>query len=260
VPEGVEIEIYRRSAEAVVGRLITSIDAPDSWFLKNGATAEAIADAVIGQRVDDARRVGKLLVLDLSNSVRLGLRFGMTGRLLVDDESSIGYLEYSSQKNDPAWDRFILNFSDGRDLRIRDPRRLGGVELDPDEDALGADVFTITPRQLRDRVTVGEVALKARLLDQSRIAGVGNLIADETLWRAGLDPARAAGSLDQTETKRLARHLRQVVVDFMRDGGSHTGHLQPARVRGGSCPKDGSELLRRSVGGRTTYSCPQHQS
>ncbi len=259
MPEGVEIEIYRLSAEEVVGRTITKVEAPDSWFLKDGLTAKEVADAATGQRVESARRKGKLMVLDLSNEVRLGLRFGMTGRLIVDSVSSIEYLEYSSQRQNPEWDRFILHFDDGGDLRIQDPRRLGGVQLDPDEDALGADAFTATLGDLKRRVFVGEAPLKGRLLDQSRLAGVGNLIADETFFRAGIDPARPANSLDDGEQRKLHRHLRKVLADFMRDGGSHTGRLQPSRVRGGQCPKDGVELLRREVGGRTTYSCPVHQ-
>lgn len=259
MPEGVEIEMYRRSVEPLVGRTISAVQTPDEWFLKRGVTGGQVADASIGQQVEAARRKGKLLVLDLSNGVRLGLRFGMTGRPIVDSVSAIDDLEYASNQYKPEWDRFVVEFAEGGDLRLQDPRRLGGVELDPDEDALGADAFSVTLGQLRKRVFIGSVALKARLLDQSRLAGVGNLIADELLWRAALDPARAADSLDEADQKRLLRHLRRVLSDFMRDGGSHTGHLQPARVRGGSCPKDGADLLRREVGGRTTYSCPLHQ-
>lgn len=259
MPEGVEIEIYRRQAEPVVGRRIADVDAPDDWFLKGGIAGEDVVDAAVGETVTAARRRGKLLVLDLSSGHRLGLRFGMTGRLIVDDQAAIDHLEYSSQRNDPAWDRFGLTFDDESRLVIRDPRRLGGVELDPDEERLGADVFTISPAQLADRVLVGSVAIKARLLDQSRLAGVGNLIADETLWRAGIDPARPADSLDRNERRRLHRHLRAVVSEFLANGGSHTGRLQESRVRGGRCPRDGTDLDRRTIGGRTTYSCPVHQ-
>lgn len=259
MPEGVEIEIYRLHAEQVVGETVASIHAPDEWFLKNGTTEVEIAAAAIGTEVVEARRRGKLLILDLSSDHRLGLRFGMTGRLVVGDDSAIEYLEYSSQRNEPAWDRFWMVFKSGLELRIRDPRRLGGVELDPDEERLGQDAFTITIGQLKDRVLVGKLALKARLLDQARVAGIGNLIADELLWRTGLDPARTADSLNENEIRRLHRNLKRVLKDFMADGGSHTGRLQPARVRGGHCPRDGAELLRREIGGRTTYSCPQHQ-
>jgi formamidopyrimidine-DNA glycosylase len=96
-------------------------------------------------------------------------------------------------------------------------------------------------------------------MDQSRIAGLGNLLTDEVLWRAGLDPAREAGGLDDTERAELARTIRHTVRVLGRRGGSHTGDLQTSRARGGICPRDGAELQRRTVGGRTTYSCPVHQ-
>jgi formamidopyrimidine-DNA glycosylase len=96
-------------------------------------------------------------------------------------------------------------------------------------------------------------------MDQRRLAGIGNLALDELLWRAGLDPARPAGSLSEVETRRLARGVRGTLADLIKRGGSHTGDLMAARVPGGVCPKDGAPLVRRTVGGRTTYSCPVHQ-
>ena len=91
------------------------------------------------------------------------------------------------------------------------------------------------------------------------MAGVGNLLADEILWRAGLDPARRASSLDDSEAAALHRHLKGTIRLLTRRGGSHTGDLQVARVRGATCPRDGAPLQRRTIGGRTTYSCPVHQ-
>jgi len=258
MPEGVEVEIYRQRAELVVGRLATAVIAPDPWILK-GVSAQQVTDAVLGQKVEAARRRGKLLILDWSNEVRMGIRFGMTGTLFVDGDAAIDQLEYSSTRRDPAWDRFAIRFDDGGELRLHDPRRLGGINLDPDEDALGADAFSVTLGHLQKRIFVGKVAIKARLLDQARLAGVGNLIADEVMWRAGLDPARQADSFTEAEQRRLHSHLRKVLTDFTRDGGSHTGKLHDSRQRGGHCPKDGMELLRREIGGRTTFSCPEHQ-
>jgi formamidopyrimidine-DNA glycosylase len=259
LPEGVEIEIYRRRADEVVGRVIASVDAPDAWYLKDGTTAEEVASVAVGARVVGTGRIGKLLLLDLSSGHRLGLRFGMTGRLIIDDEAAIDQLEYASRRTEPEWDRFVLRFGDGGTLRVQDPRRLGGVAVDPEVGKLGIDAFAITVGQLRERVLVGDVALKARLLDQHRIAGVGNLIADETLWRAGLDPARPAGSLNPNEVRRLHRNLRTVLGEFTADGGSHTGRLMASRVRGGCCPQCATVLDRRTIAGRTTYSCPRHQ-
>ena len=252
------MELYRRLADTTVGRRITGVDAPDAWFLKRGLDAIGVADAMAGRTVTGTCRIGKLLLLD-TDGATLGLRFGMTGRLLVDGTAGIGELEYGSSRDVLAWDRFGLRFEGGGDLRIRDPRRLGGVELDPDTARLGVDAAAITPARLAAALSGSAAPLKARLLDQARIAGLGNLLVDEILWRAGLDPRRAAGSLTPTEGRRLHRHLRGTLAELTALGGSHLGRLQVARVRGGTCPRDGAPLARSEVGGRTTYHCPRHQ-
>jgi formamidopyrimidine-DNA glycosylase len=260
LPELLEVEVYRQHARRVLGREITAVHAPDAWILKRGLTSTAVHDALIGRRFVADRRIGKLLLLDTDDhGPTLGLRFGMTGRLLVDGAAPIQELEYGSKRSLDAWDRFGLELAGGGSLVLNDPRRLGGVELDPDEHRLGIDAWSITPRQLDQALGASEAPLKARLMDQERIAGLGNLLTDETLWRAGLDPARPAGSLSDAERRRLHRHIRRTVQLLADRGGSHTGDLQVARLRGGRCPKDGAELERRTVGGRTTYSCPRHQ-
>jgi formamidopyrimidine-DNA glycosylase len=208
--------------------------------------------------VTATRRIGKLLLVDTTGPT-LGLRFGMTGRLVVDGRAPIEKLEYSSHRDDPAWVRFALRFDRMGDLRMVDPRRLGGVELEPDESGLGIDALTVRPAQLRHLLARSRAPVKAWLLDQSHLAGVGNLLADEALWRAGIDPARPAASLDEGEVRRLHRHLRTTITTLTDRGGSHTGDLHVARVRGATCPRDGAPLLRRTIGGRTTYSCPRHQ-
>jgi formamidopyrimidine-DNA glycosylase len=272
VPELLEVETYRRQAEQVIGRTVARVDAPDAWFVKGGEPEEVVA-AVTGRRVVGVRRRGKLLVLDLADvpadraaddqggppDLRLGLRFGMTGRLIVDGVESIDRLEYSSGRNDPAWDRFALHFADGADLRIRDPRRLGGVALDPDESRLGVDALAASRDDLAAALGASTAPLKARILDQARLAGIGNLLADEILWRAGLDPARPAGGLTGAELTTLHRTLGKSLADLMSRGGSHTGDLRGAVTLDGLCPRDGAPLVRRTVGGRTTWSCPAHQ-
>jgi len=254
VPELIEVERYRRLAERAVGRTIGAVVADDEWFLKRGARPEV----VVGAAVIAARRVGKLLLLDTTGAT-LGLRFGMTGRLVVDGLAGVDDLEYASSRDEPRWDRFTLRFVGGGDLRVQDARRLGGVEVDPDESRLGADAVMLTPAQLVAVLSGSAASVKARLMDQARIAGLGNLLVDEILWRAGIDPARSARSLDPGEVRRLHQHLRATLADLSARGGSHLGRLQPARVAGATCPRDGEPLLRRTVGGRTTYSCPRHQ-
>lgn len=255
MPELPEVEAYRRLAERALGRRIVGVDAPDAWYLKAGAAPAVL----VGRTFTAARRIGKLLLLDTDDGPTLGLRFGMTGRLVVDGAVGVDRLLYSSDRELDAWDRFAVRFEDGGDLRVRDPRRLGGVLLDPDERGLGPDAVGVTSAQLRAALADSTAPLKARLMDQARLAGIGNLLADEVLWRAGLAPARPAGSLSPAEARRLHRHLVGTLTDLTERGGSHTGDLMPERGPGGACPKDGTPLRRDTVGGRTSWWCPHHQ-
>jgi formamidopyrimidine-DNA glycosylase len=259
MPELPEVEAYRQLAERAVGRRITQVVARDAWYLKRGLDARGAKRALVGRRVVGTRRIGKLLLLELDGDLVVGLRFGMSGRLVLDGVAGVDDLLYSSNRDERAWDRFVIRFEDGGELRMRDPRRLGGVELTPDETRLGLDAQSITLAGLRSALAASRSPLKARLMDQARVAGVGNLLADETLWRAGLDPRREAGSLDERELRRLQRHLRATVADLMARGGSHTGDFLPHRRAGGRCARDGAELARATVGGRTTWWCPKHQ-
>lgn len=261
MPELIEVEAYRQLAELALERKIIEVAAPDAWWLKGGLSADVLSDALVGRHFLAARRTGKRLMLDTSNhGPVLGLRFGMTGRLIVDGRLGVEKLEYSSDRALPAWDRLVVLFADGGDLRVRDPRRLGGAEIDPEESRLGPDAVGLNLAGLRTVLGSGRIALKARLMDQSKIAGLGNLLVDEALFQAGLDPARPAGALDELELKRLHKAIRNTLANLTKRGGSHTGVLQPARHRDGLCPLDGAPLLRRTIGGRTTYSCPVHQA
>jgi len=260
MPELVEVERYRESAEAALGRTITAVVSPDPWFLKTGTTAAALQAVLVGNRFGAARRIGKLLLLDVDGGPVVGLRFGMTGSLRVDGGDAVGQLLYSPTRTDPAWERWSVEFADGGRLVVHDPRRLGGVSLDPDISGLGPDAVSLGLAGLTAALDGSTAPLKARLLDQSRIAGVGNLIADEVLWRAGLSPLRPAGSLSPAELKRLHRHLGRTLTDLGDRGGSHLGDLMEERHPGGVCPRDGAPLSRSTVGGRTSWWCPAHQA
>ncbi len=294
MPELAEVEAYRRLAEdRALGRPIVGVVADDAWYLKGGVTAPALASALVGRSLARAERLGKLLLLPTSDDGPvLGLRFGMSGRLIVDGVAGVDDLQYASNRDESRWDRFALDFADGGRLVMRDPRRLGGVALDPGLSRLGPDALTITLAQFRRALAPGRagagagagpqaqggapgggpaagssgsssggsrMSLKGRLMDQSRLAGVGNLAADEILWRAGLDPTRPASSLSDNEVRRLHRHLRSTLSDFLERGGSHTGELMAHRRPGGVCPKDGTALRRATVATRTTWWCPKHQ-
>jgi len=272
-------------------RTISRVETPDSWYLKRGTRASALRSTLQQAAFTNARRAGKLLLLDVGHPAHtvvgsghpahtvvdsghpahtvvgsghpaptvVGIRFGMTGRLVIDGVSGVDQLVYAPALDSPRSMRFGVRFSDGGRLEVWDPRRLGGVEMNPDESRLGPDALRVTPTQLRAVLASSSAPLKARLLDQARLAGVGNLTADEVLWRAGLDPARPASSLSAVEIRRLHRHLTVTLADLISGGGSHTGRLMASRVAGGRCPRDGTPLSHRRVGGRTTWSCPAHQ-
>lgn len=259
MPELLEVEIYANSAELVVGRMISAVDAHDDWYVKGVSTPEMLIAELTGATVTGVRRKGKLMLLVTDGPV-LGMRFGMTGRLIVDDSAPIEALEYASERDDPAWERFGIDFDGGGRLAIRDPRRLGGVELDPDEGRLGPDAASIDLAAFVERMAHTAAGLKAAMLDQHRVSGLGNLLVDETLWRAGISPVRRAVDLSTQELGTIHRSMIETLELLRARGGSHTGDLHEARVPGALCPLDGTPLIRETVGGRTTYWCPQHQT
>ncbi|MGB1490333.1 MAG: DNA-formamidopyrimidine glycosylase family protein [Acidimicrobiales bacterium] len=259
MPEGIEVEYYRKTALKALNRKIKTIENIDHKYLSDTCSPADFRDLLIGNCFTGAERKGKLLILSISNECKLGLRFGMTGRLLIDGNSAIKVLEYSSEKDNPDWDRLSMKFQDGGSLSIRDPRRLGAAQINPDLDGLGTDLYKITALSLSEALKNSTRPVKARLMDQSKIAGLGNLLTDEILWRSSIDPRRGSNTLSYNDMRRLLRHTTRTISELTNLGGSHMGNLQNHRVPGGLCPKDGVPLNRYKLGGRTTYSCPQHQ-
>jgi len=261
VPEILEVERYRQVAELALGRPVQGAWLVDARYGRGGTTARRLGDALGGRPFVAARRRGKLLLLDSEDGPTVGLRFGMTGALALDGELAIERLRYSPARIARQWVRAVFTFADGGALEVHDPRRLGSVELAPDESRLGPDALSITRRQLTTALAVRDARaapLKARLMDQARVAGIGNLLADEILWRGALDPTRRS-ALTAEEVRRAHSSLRATLRLLQRRGGSHTGDLMEQRHQGGRCPTDGRELRHESVGGRTTYWCPGHQ-
>jgi formamidopyrimidine-DNA glycosylase len=254
VPEVLEVELTRRGMLGLVGEQVIRVERTDPLVVAEGVDA-----MVRGATITGFDRRGKQLVL-VSDGPSVGVHLGMTGRVLLDDVSTIGELAYGSRDDRPEWDRWALAFRTGRRLRLHDPRRLARVVLDPDLDRLGPDALTIRRVDLVDALRRRRAPLKAVLLDQHAIAGLGNMIVDEVLWWAGLDPHRVAGDLTEEQVRNLHAHLRRRLPVMLRRGGSHTGTLSPSvRMNLDSCPRDGHPLTRSVVGGRTTVWCPHHQ-
>ena len=247
MPELPEAERARAQMDRVVGRRIVAVDDHDGYVCRPHAPGE-IAAALVGHKLTETHRRGKFLWAETDGGPDLGLHLGMAGRIVVDGEPA--------PRN---WDRFALEFEDGGRLALRDKRRLSRAVLEPDYSHVGPDAAEITRTAFRKRVGRGTAPLKARLLDQGVLAGIGNLLADESLWRARLSPLRPAGELSEEELDRLRRALRAATRDAIRNGGVHTGRLIPHRRRGERCPRCSTPLERGTVGGRTTFWCPRCQ-
>lgn len=274
MPELPEVERARALIERLaLDRQIVSVDDADTYVCRPHAPGE-IAEAITGRRLTRALRRGKAMWVQTSGrggeddeGPDLGLHLGMAGRIVIGDESGGDPIEGGSGghpdqhlSGNPAWRRFTLEFADGGTLVLFDKRRLGRAVLNPNLDGVGPDAMEITPKAFRERVGRGEAPLKARIMDQAVLAGVGNLLADETLWQAKLPPLRPAGSLAERELDHLRRALRKATKAAIAAGGVHTGEIIPFRRRGESCPRCGGEMLRAAVGGRTTWWCSAEQS
>jgi len=258
VPELIEVELYRKAATRALNRTVSSVLISSQKYLKQGTQPTDLRSAVCGSRLVTARRTGKLLLLEIGTAV-VGLRFGMTGRLVVDGEATINELLYTTSEVQQQHIRFVMNFDEGGTLAVVDPRSFGNVELNPDETSLGPDAMHIPTDDLAQLFKRSRATIKAVLLDQAKISGIGNLLCDEILWRTGLSPTRAGCSLNSEEIERVTHTVRSTIRDLTKRGGSHTGDLQSERHRKGVCPTDGVQLEQTKVAGRTSWWCPEHQ-
>ncbi|MBL7253032.1 formamidopyrimidine-DNA glycosylase [Actinoplanes sp. LDG1-01] len=258
------------SARAVIersglGRAIVGVDDTDTWVCRPHSPGQ-IKNALVGRSLVVAHRRGKSMWCDTGEGgPELGIHLGMSGKIVIADadggEVDGGdYWEGRRQAGDYRWSRFALDFADGGRLMLVDPRRLGRVRLDPPVESLGPDAATITPAQFRAALAFGTAPVKARLLDQEAVAGIGNLLADQILWAARINPGRRVDKLTDDDVARLLRATRRAVSSAIRDGGVHTLKVIPFRRAGGRCPRDGAPMTMSAVGGRTSWWCSAEQA
>jgi formamidopyrimidine-DNA glycosylase len=273
MPELPEVEIARRLiADQALHRRIVDVEDSDSYVVRPHSPGE-LRNVLVGRSLIAAHRRGKTIWLETSGTggpagtggPELGIHLGMTGRIVVtgpDGSVTEGGdpRRYGARPDRARWRRFTIRFADGGSLVLLDPRRLGRVWLNPDIAALGPDAGHVTAAQFRALVTRGTIAVKARLLDQSKIAGIGNLLADEILWQAKVSPLARTDSLSAAQVNRLYRALKSVVESATAQGGAHTGGVIAARHPGGTCPRDGAPMVHGTVGGRSTWWCSREQA
>ena len=271
MPELPEVETIRRQlAPLVEGRVIERLEISDPrWCLP--LLPDAVVDAVAGRRVERLGRRGKYLVWELEDEAFLLMHLRMTGTLLYDPPPQTPY------------ERVRWTLDDGHELRFCDPRRFGTGELALGEAAraaffdarLGVEPLDgeLTGEALRRLARGRRAPVKAFLLDQRRIAGVGNIYADESLFRARIHPLRPAGSLTRVQCDALAQAVREALhaglaaggatIDDFRHADGVKGAFQDEFLvhlrRGEPCPRCGTPVVKFVAAGRGTYACERCQ-
>jgi formamidopyrimidine-DNA glycosylase len=287
MPELPEVETVARQLEPEIeGHRIEALEVLDARWSRPLPPAE-LAAAVTGSTILGLGRRGKYLRLALDGDRTLVMHLRMTGNLvLVEGEDvldpSEGRLLYQGERTTEARHlraRFVLD--DGRELWFTDPRRFGEAFLLDDAELpvrfakLGVEPLSeeFTPEHLGEVAAGRQAPLKSFLLDQSRVAGVGNIYADEALYRARLHPLSPAGSMKPEHLEALRDGVVASLeagidaggssIDDYRDGRGEKGTMQEKFLvhtrEGQPCPSCGGEIVRIVVGGRSTYFCPSCQ-
>jgi formamidopyrimidine-DNA glycosylase len=286
MPELPEVETVRRGLHSlIIGRTIKTVAHDTEKGFPNAPTD--VESFLIGASIKDVRRRAKVLLVDLSSDYTLVIHLKMTGQLVYrgeqvfgaghPNESLIGELPDRST-------RVTISFVDGSHLYFNDQRKFGWMRLLPTLEVPNINFMQkVGPEPLEADFTTDEFAgrfarraktsIKAALLDQTVVAGVGNIYADESLWGARIHPKRLVNTITQDEFKLLYSELRAVMNLAIEKGGStdknyvnaegkRGSYMDFARVfrrEGMDCPRCGTEIIKFKAAGRGTHICPNCQ-
>ena len=259
MPELPEVETFKRYLDRTsLRQRITGVEVRDAYVLKR-VSARELTRRLKGRRFENSHRHGKHLFVRTGDELWLRLHFGMTGDLqyLKGDEEA------------PKTVRVLFHFTNNRRLAFDDQRKFGEIELIEDVDefldtrGIGSDALHLDLTEYQSIFRTHRGAVKAILLNQKLMAGIGNLYADEILFHACIHPAMEAARLDDKTLRRLFRATRYVLekaialkTDFNRVPKSW---LLTRRGKRGKCPRCGRALKSATIGGRTSWFCTHCQ-
>jgi formamidopyrimidine-DNA glycosylase len=273
VPELPEVETIRLALEPhLVGRLLEQVDIRDPRLVRPFEPTSVAAE-LEGERVSAVDRRGKYLIVRFESGRALLIHLRMTG--------SLRHAGPGSLQEDPHR-RAVVRLDDGSDVAYRDVRRFGTWHLlEPDEvepylaQRLGVEPLerTFTARRLGERLAGRRAPVKAALLDQRTVAGLGNIYVDEALWRARIHPLRRAATIEPEELSRLTRAIKEALkAGIARQGASLRDYSTPDGRRGRMqerfrvygregepCSRCGTPIDKIRAGGRGTWYCPSCQ-
>lgn len=287
MPELPEVETVRRGLHRlIIGRKVASVYCDNPKSFPNNI--HDIEHFLINATIQDVRRRAKMLMIDLSTQCTLVIHLKMTGQLVfVDSTNRFGAGHPSDSLVGVLPDRstrVIFNFTDDSNLYFNDQRKFGWVRLIPTSEISMMDFMKkVGPEPLEADFTAKEFAdrfkrrartsIKAALLDQTVIAGVGNIYADESLWGARIHPSRLVGYITDMEFQQLYKEVREVMNLSITKGGSTNRNYVNAEGKKGSymdfarvfkregldCQRCGTEIIKIRVAGRGTHICPNCQ-
>jgi len=260
MPELPSVETFRQVAETALDRRIDTIDLRDPDCLR-GAAAADLERAAKGQELTVARRHGKVLFLRFGKGRWLSLHFGMTGRLVLMDDPDAPWPEHA---------RLALGFADGARLVFDNQRKFGWAEPvdDPDDwladNGIGPDALTIDAETFAQRIGNGRGMVKPALMDQEKLAGLGNVWSDEVLFQQGIAPHAPRKALSADDLNGMHATMVAVLREAI-DRGAQVERMPRdwlVRHRGddGRCPRCDGPIARREVGGRAARWCPECQT
>lgn len=286
MPELPEVETVRRGLhELVIGRKIAGAEHDNPKSFPN--VPDDVNTFLIGAKITDIRRRAKVLMIDLSSGYSLVIHLKMTGQLVFRGDAVFGAGHPSDSligKLPDRSTRVTIKFADDSHLYFNDQRKFGWVKLLPTLEIPHIDFMQkvgpepleadFTTKQFAERFTRrAKTSIKAALLDQTVVAGVGNIYADEALWGAKIHPKRLVGSLTPVEFKKLYTELRSVMNLAIEKGGSTDKNYVNAEGKRGSymdfarvfrreglpCPRCGTTIIKFKAAGRGTHICPHCQ-
>ncbi len=278
MPELPEVETIKSDLQALLGKKLRNFYCLKPEYLSKTRLSEKDFFPLLGQTLFQLSRQGKYLFFHLATGV-LCFHLGLTGSLILTFNSS---LDSNSREGSSFLLKHLILHLEFEDfgLHFFDPRRFGRVyllkgkkELDDFLSPLGKDALAISLEELAELVIQKRIPIKALLLDQRAIAGIGNIYADEILFRTQINPKRQANTLSFSEIQRLHQVMQETLKEAIKlrgssvkdyvDGMGRSGLFQTKHLvyqkYGKPCPRCGTILKKTIIGGRTTTFCPECQ-
>ena len=257
MPELPDVESFKKYFDSrALHHKISHVDVPDRSILK--VSPETLKKNFEGKEFKSSRRIGKNLLVD-SGKHWLVLHFGMTG-----------YLEYYKENGEPPkYSKALFHFDNDHCLSVINKRKLGSIDVITDIDKwrkskdIGPDALELDEGEFRDILLKRKSKVKTALTDQSAMAGIGNIYADEILFQAGLHPEKSVSDLSGKQIKELYNKMKEVLETAIDHdavpGDLPSDYLITHRKEGDDCPRCGGEIEKITISGRSSYVCPQCQ-